>query len=331
MNFSFKKFHPLNFFKSWILPIGEIAAVILLLTKFFPSLNQNNVIAFWFLGLSLIIAIIANFIFTLKWDKEKVKWDKEKNELIELHKTEVEDLSRKASYADIQDKINESFSDLDRVLRTNNCQEKEYIICFTEFCTRLANIFAIITKVDCYVCIKLGTESTGTKLINDYKAFTLCRDTLSKARDHFDDKIEHFYKDNTDFEMIFKNIKEPKGRFFFCNSLPSLLYYNNTSFQKYTHPIFGFPPKTPIEDKKKIWPLEYRSTIVAPICPSLGEDRNADKLLGFLCLDSNSENKFHEKYDVELLIGCADGIFNVLNQFLEKFPKNNIQNNTDEK
>lgn len=311
----------------WIISIGEIAAVTLLLFKFYDPTDLKNDIAFCFLGISLIIALIINLIITFKWLKERSNWLKEK-EIIKLsNNEELLRLTRKSMYADVLDKINIAFCDLDRVLRNKNCELSEYLNCFTEFCTRLSKIFSTLTNSDCGVCIKVGYSEVETKRLNDYKAYTLCRDTHSKDRDNHNIEIDNYYKDNTDFDLIFKNIKNAKGKHFFSNSLLSMPYYKNTSFLKCEFPLEGFAPKTSIDEKRRLWPLSYKSTIVAPICPSIGIDRNTDKLLGFLCVDSNEELRFDEQYDCDLLVGCADGMFNVFNQFLEKFPQNKILSN----
>ena len=40
--------------------------------------------------------------------------------------------------------------------------------------------------------------------------------------------------------------------------------------------------------------------------------RKRENVIGFLCVDSPNLGAFRNNYDVELLLGCADGIFNTV-------------------
>jgi len=57
----------------------------------------------------------------------------------------------------------------------------------------------------------------------------------------------------------------------------------------------GYPPSMSFEEKNRTWPLKYKSTIVAPICPSIHEHRTNEKLLGFICVDSMDIGAFRDQ------------------------------------
>ncbi len=64
------------------------------------------------------------------------------------------------------------------------------------------------------------------------------------------------------------------------------------------------------------WPLPYKSTIVVPICPI--EENTLAGLVGFLCVDSTRNLAFKKDYDVELLLGIAEGIYNTVREMLSE-------------
>jgi hypothetical protein len=66
------------------------------------------------------------------------------------------------------------------------------------------------------------------------------------------------------------------------------------------------------------WPLQYRSTIVVPLLPLSANDQNEDALRGFLCIDSPRMVAFYEQYDVEILKGLADGLYNKIDKLYNK-------------
>ena len=62
--------------------------------------------------------------------------------------------------------------------------------------------------------------------------------------------------------------------------------------------------------RKWNWPLWYKSTLIVPIVPLIANDQSQEAIRGFLCADSRSEGIFNKYYDVDILKGVADGIYN---------------------
>jgi hypothetical protein len=55
------------------------------------------------------------------------------------------------------------------------------------------------------------------------------------------------------------------------------------------------------------------SEIVVPVTPMIAFKQNRkSELLGFLCVDCSKKNVFNKRYDIPLIQGVADGIYDLL-------------------
>ena len=236
----------------------------------------------------------------------------------------IKDSAKLKVRMEILQSLNEAFSQVQWGVRCNDCSREDYIRVLNNFCTKLAGIYARITGHPCSVCIKLiasvyipSTDDERTDEGDPYVALvteTVARDQVSSNRMRYDKNspIQHLIESNTDFATILNHISDEAGRVFFCNALSELEQYYNTSFHIFDFPVYGFPPGTSVEEKERIWPLTYQSTIVAPICPDIESERNEANLEGYLCVDSSEKNTFSQGFDDVLLIGCAEGLVNIL-------------------
>ena len=277
-----------------------------------------------------------------------------------------ERLSKKANYADVLKIVNSAFGEVHRIMRelnSNGGYEKYFAInlegaskeelqktagelniiiqkitiSLTLLCNQTAAAFRILTGDEHVgVCIKgiIGKDFLREQIGSCY-AKTLVRDDASRYDRGLDpvnaanEPILHYLtdKENTSFSRIIQSIKANSPQPFFCNSLPLLAYYENTSFlnPKYR----GRPTKRPggqFSDEEIIqdWTLPYRACIVFPLLPDHIADKDLDKLEGFLCVDTFKMNVFNAEYDIVLLAGLSDGVYNkvhLLNMFIEKLTK----------
>jgi hypothetical protein len=103
---------------------------------------------------------------------------------------------------------------------------------------------------------------------------------------------------------------DPQKSYYLNNRLPADITYKNSSFQVYGELPTGCDTPT---KRRKAWRLPYRSEVVVPITPIvvIGGGRKK-QFLGYLCVDCDSEDAFHDKYDVEMLRGVADGIYDLI-------------------
>ena len=75
--------------------------------------------------------------------------------------------------------------------------------------------------------------------------------------------------------------------------------------------------------------IAVKSEIVVPISPiSYNSNARKNHFFGYLCVDCNEKDAFHKKYDVHNLLGLADGISDLLEQWLIiKHKENDEQGN----
>lgn len=230
--------------------------------------------------------------------------------------------SRNSKYGEALNTITSGFANIHDLNRYTNEQLVSKIIeqGLKDLCTNISFALTVIAgyKVSC--CIKIMVPSEN----GNFALRTLCRDTHDGAiRFKPDYKKEHFLNDNTDFKTLLNDLQSGKARYFMSNKLNWLKDYHNSSFGPYG----GRPEWTGnfiydffLTIKRTFWwPLPYKSTIIVPIIP-VNYNPN-DEILGFLCVDSPNMFVFKRYYDVDLLVGLADGMYNSINK-LHSLTKN---------
>lgn len=316
-----RKFFSNKHLGHWIRIGAEYIAVILLIfhllpEKFVSEWKTNGMAVVILLGITLILSLVFRYKGEEHLRNEIGLIQNDLTTQIE----KIKSLHRLTCYSNVFPILNEAFSKLHDTMRGEHL-EQEYRDAFKDFCTKLAHVFRNVTGVDCSVCIKIPIKTrNNNRKITNLKAKTLVRDALSIKRDSIDSiRVDHFFQQNTDFEYIFNHINSDKGRYFLNNNLPSIPNYKNTSFLAKGDSITYFHEGASIEEKEKDWPLPYKASIATPICPGISNQRSLGTLFGFLCVDSVQANVFNEKIDPELVCGCADGLYNPLKTYIEKF------------
>jgi hypothetical protein len=198
--------------------------------------------------------------------------------------------------------------------------EKEIRQCTQLICNYLASALSIITGTRCSVCIKV-LDSSPAQIVDGSSRIsvsTLCRDEASRERGKGDFKGEvHWLDQNSDFLDMFETINKPNGGTYFANNLPSRYDYRNTSFNTY-----GGKPKdisVPIVRtvvRNLTWTLPYKSTIGSVIYP-MEPSATVDRLVGFLCVDSNSRRSFSKRYDVGLVRAVSGALHPMMYKWTE--------------
>lgn len=256
----------------------------------FKGLTSEANIALIFIGLFATYFFVAHVATRSKWEKFY-------------------------GYAQLFSSLNKGFEEVHHLHRKENDVDRSNIInIFRILCTHLSSAFSVITRSKCSVCIKILAESSNDE--EGEPVFeTLCRDlNVSSHRLEMDKltkgikEIDHSISNNTAFHEA---LHSPK-KIFISNKLPLLANYQNTSARK---ELYGEFPENMLV-RLWSWPLPYKSTIVVPILPT-HKDHEGEPFLGFLCIDSRSWGVFNEEYDVEVLKGVADGIYNTMIKFKE--------------
>ena len=106
--------------------------------------------------------------------------------------------------------------------------------------------------------------------------------------------------------------------YFLSNDLLSLEDYENSSFLLF--PDFNKETRADESKRRKNWPLKYKSELVVSLTPLEKESRTDYPILGFLCVDCELEKKevFNSYYDVPLLLGVSDGLYDFIKFNLHK-------------
>ncbi len=219
---------------------------------------------------------------------------------------------KRSRYINIFEELNIGFSIMHSMERDDFENSNNVYDNFQRFCTSISNAFSKINGHHCGVCIKILKRGYGKNARP--QVLTYCRDEKSALTRPVGncERSEHWLDKNSDFDFIYNNSgsnSKTDQLYFFANFLPWKYNYNNTRLDK-EWPPFKSIKGLNIIIRQLLWPLTYRSTIVVPIFPLFANEKAQEKLGGFLCIDSPKNIAFDKKYDIEILKGLADGIYN---------------------
>ncbi len=199
--------------------------------------------------------------------------------------------------------LKDGFAGINKLKREEFEDSAEIMRILMEMCDTLKLVFDKITKVDCSVSIKIPTinvpisgDAVVENLCRDYKHY-LVRDTEEYK------KQVHRVSGNTAYLTIIGNVLSGNTEKFFYlnNDVPKTKDYHTTSRPAY--PDGNLP---------------YKSELVYPILPLMPENNKTPnwqpkyEIWGFLCVDCCHPDKFNNHYDVAIIQGVADGVFDVI-------------------
>lgn len=225
---------------------------------------------------------------------------------------------RDRRYAEMLGTLNRGFSHIHDLLDVNHDGSRDLSdakIACERMCNSIAATLSHVTNSPVSATVKMLLFDTDQ---NDLYASTLARDQnqhISRAHNDRPHEITHYVSLNTDFSMLFERLTSPKPDVFYRNNLPWEYFrgrYDNTSFDLYGHPSRN------VLLLLRRWSLPYKSTLIVPIAPNNMERRDGTDLIGFLCVDSPSLYAFRYRYDVELALGIAEGLYNFLDKALRE-------------
>lgn len=206
-------------------------------------------------------------------------------------------------YGDAIILLKDAFASVHKLRKRNPVDDRELMAAMLTICNNLKIIFDKITHANSSVSIKvplIGPVSANTVLMNlcRDKAHSLVRDTAKYK------ETQHTIIGNTSFQVPLNNVlKGDRENFCYLNNdIDTTPHYQNTSRDAFPNGV-----------------LPYKSELVYPIIPSLSyENSNSDEaknqfeIWGFLCVDCDLPGKFSSKYDVAIMEGVADGVFDVI-------------------
>lgn len=275
----------------------------------------------------LVFMVRAFIQYVLKIDElEKVVNQKQKKLDYFENSQAKDDLIKKYNYyGEVLIALKEIFSQINKIKRNPSTTKKDISDQLIRTANRLKSLFEKRLNKTYSVSIKVIIKEKDIQISENSEITTLIRDEESyfQRKDHASNGSKHTIKENTCFNEILKNIEYPNKALFFSNNLVNLSDYHNSSVKDY-----GRMPRD-IDDKTKedYWTLPYKSEIVVPISPiSFTSDTRKNHFFGYLCVDCDEINGFHKKYDMHNLLGVADGLSDLLEQWLTlKYKENEEQ------
>lgn len=231
---------------------------------------------YWGLGIIFSLFLIR---FVLIFFKESIKYFHEKY--------------KNSYYGDAIILLNECFAAMHNYRKTPGHNDEEFVKAMVLLCNNLKIIFDKLVKSDCSVSIKVPIADDSIK--PQTLLCNLVRDIEHRGRDTEQYmQTQHTLLGNTAFSYCLNKVSsKSKSKYYKNNSVNSTENYANTS--KDLHPNGKLP---------------YNSELVFPITPIV-EGNNI--CLGFICVDTVKEKAFQSEYEIAILEGVADGIFDIIN------------------
>jgi len=153
--------------------------------------------------------------------------------------------------------------------------------------------FSIITGTSCRASIKTIAKNNDIFYAQD----------MCNSNNGFEGSgRKHPISENTDFKKLFNH----SYNYFFSNNLKTESPYENSNW-----PDVDSKRKSFLKDKRN----DYNATIVWPIRGKTTEEK--PKILGFLCIDSQSKGAFNRRYDIDFGAVVADTLYSFLLRFQE--------------
>lgn len=211
-------------------------------------------------------------------------------------------------YSDVFEDLNVAFSELHNIDRGNTPTVELIVDKLGYVCDNIAQAFNKLNGHNIGVCIKIlslqNKRPIVLTLVRDKKSITNNRNTGQT------DKTIHYLDLNSDFEFIYSHFEDDNfdTSFYYEANLPVCKDYKNTRLKSNWAPKSFFPMIN--FSRRRNWPLKYKSTMVVPIVPLKADEQSQNAIRGFLCIDSPYENSFNVKYDVNILKGICDGLYN---------------------
>ena len=267
---------------------------------------------------SFLVKTIIQYVKLIDHLETKIEEKDQQIEILNSRKERKKQLSVSSFYGESIIILKEIFSNFHYLRKHESIERKQMMTSLIYLCNGLKELFEKRFNHNYSICIKvLGPDSDLENLTVHAEVITLCRDEKSYKRRSVPNGIKHNIFDNTCFNEIFHNIDNTSKSYYLNNDIVEDKYYKNTSFN-----IYGELPNDchTTEERRKNWTLPYKSELVVPITPvtTLANTERKKQFLGYLCVDCNETDSFHNKYDVEMLKGVADGIFDIIKHSYKK-------------
>ena len=208
----------------------------------------------------------------------------------------LHNLYKEVKYGEAIILLSNAFSKVHNYRKQKEKTDEDFTRTMKYLCDNVKDLFVKKNGCKCSVSIKVPVSG---ELVEGASVMNLVRDSENtRKRDSANySAVDHTIIGNTAFRKSLNKVlrNNSNGFAYVNNNISKTTDYDNTSTEVY-------------ENGK----LPYESEIVVPIIPKEIDENRIYNALGFLCVDCESANKFDSKYDIALVEGVADGIYDVL-------------------
>lgn len=284
----------------WKFFVGSATAILGIIFGVDRVLKLSNLEVSLYITVALLVCILLLRFITFVSIHAYTTWLKKRHESVYLFAIT---------------RLNDAFARAHWLRKHDEYSEKKLNETMRHMCHQLKLIFDMKTKKICTVSIKVPVfdETLDQEVAYDTKIRNLSRDKSSVfKRDTvlYKETTHQIFK-NTCFHEIFEKLTNNSNEklYYLNNDIKNTKNYLNTSFACW-------------ENNE----LPYNSEIVVPIIPLYSDREHLYKVTGFICVDCPDSNVFDEGYDVAVLQGVADGIYEFLKPNMPKIktPKEQI-------
>ncbi len=273
--------------------LGSLASILALLWFVFERLNPSTLI--W--GITVPIAVICLFaigIYSVSVRKENIHFRTLIWILHRINHTYRDALSSVFRYAAPTDNTKDSIESGIKLERDT----------LQSVCANLASLYGGFTHRSCTVTIKLITRSGGKAYCETY-----ARSEHISNRDQGTPRLFEINTGaNTAFDRAIMYVPGGKISHFYSADLTKEPDYHN---------------------QRDRWADYYRSVIVVPIRsvnPLLIGSKDGKDDIGFLCVDTLSENRLNDRWHLEMLAAFADQMYNFISLMRGNYALHKVAN-----
>lgn len=205
-------------------------------------------------------------------------------------------------YGEVIIMLKDAFSHIHFIRKVPNATNEQISASLLAICNSVRDIFSKKTNNICSVSIKIPLQGSLDLSQQEKAYFTeavrnLCRDSAAISRDNpVYMSTRHSIAENTAFHQVVLSLcSGGEKKFYSNNDIKNTRDYNTTS-----------KTSTPGGN------LSYNSELVFPIIPILPTESEKNKIAGFLTVDCISNFNFGDKYDIAIMEGVADGLYDVI-------------------
>lgn len=292
---------------------NDMASLVTLLTPLYNLNIWNSMPNYckWVISISLALSfLIVRFFYML--DKN-INSQRKQIEYMASQLQEKDDIIniQKIAWGEALKHLRTAYSYIHWLRKNTSYERTSFMKTMIEFCDELQIMYNKKTNSKCCVSIKVAKKKVDideTEQLNSLVFENLCRDSKHNSRDNQKYiSTEHTVLGNTAYSYIISKMLNHKydedniceiG--FIHNDVKNDPRYRTTSKECY--------------DNNEI---PYESELVYPIIPYKRSNLNKYVMIGFICIDCKDKEKFFkDEYELPMISGVADGIYDILLSYL---------------